>query len=96
MHVDFRSATDWKQQFINSNNLDGVDFDWEYPREANIPGIPPGSPPADSTEYDWSANLVHNRAGIVWVAERVSYCRNQQCGRLHCVHDLRSTWAMGL
>ncbi|KAI9778945.1 MAG: hypothetical protein M1816_003793 [Peltula sp. TS41687] len=28
--------------FITSHNLDGVDFDWEYPGAPDIPGIPPG------------------------------------------------------
>jgi hypothetical protein len=30
-------------KFINGNNLDGVDFDWEYPGEPDIQGIPAGS-----------------------------------------------------
>lgn len=29
--------------FVTQNNLDGVDFDWEYPGEPDIPGIPAGS-----------------------------------------------------
>lgn len=29
--------------FVNKHNLDGVDFDWEYPGAPDIPGIPPGS-----------------------------------------------------
>ncbi|KAK4061703.1 CAZyme family GH18 [Trichoderma harzianum] len=29
---------------VNQHNLDGVDFDWEYPGAPDIPGIPPGSP----------------------------------------------------
>lgn len=29
--------------FVTENDLDGVDFDWEYPGEPDIPGIPPGS-----------------------------------------------------
>ncbi|KAH8429504.1 uncharacterized protein LDX57_007166 [Aspergillus melleus] len=28
--------------FIQEHNLDGVDFDWEYPGAPDIPGIPPG------------------------------------------------------
>ncbi|KAJ0426708.1 hypothetical protein BJY00DRAFT_1086 [Aspergillus carlsbadensis] len=31
-------------QFVDDNELDGVDFDWEYPGAPDIPGIPPGSP----------------------------------------------------
>jgi chitinase len=30
-------------EFVSSNALDGVDFDWEYPGEPDIPGIPAGS-----------------------------------------------------
>ncbi|KAH2847088.1 hypothetical protein KXW08_003740 [Aspergillus fumigatus] len=29
---------------VVNNNLDGVDFDWEYPGAPDIPGIPAGSP----------------------------------------------------
>ncbi|KAH8703522.1 hypothetical protein BGW36DRAFT_423083 [Talaromyces proteolyticus] len=29
--------------FVTGNDLDGVDFDWEYPGEPDIPGIPAGS-----------------------------------------------------
>lgn len=28
--------------FVNDNDLDGVDFDWEYPGAPDIPGIPAG------------------------------------------------------
>lgn len=36
--------------FINTNNLDGVDIDWEYSDEPNIPEIPRGTE-ADSTGF---------------------------------------------
>lgn len=32
------------------NDMDGVDFDWEYPGAPDIPGIPPGSP-EDGVNY---------------------------------------------
>ena len=34
--------------FLIEHNLDGVDWDWEYPNEPDIPGIPAGTV-ADST-----------------------------------------------
>ncbi|KAI0868461.1 hypothetical protein GGS24DRAFT_482282 [Hypoxylon argillaceum] len=36
--------------FINRNDLDGVDIDWEYPGAPDIPGIPPGTKD-DGTNY---------------------------------------------
>jgi chitinase len=36
--------------FVVKNNLDGVDFDWEYPGATDIAGTPPGSP-QDGTNY---------------------------------------------
>jgi GH18 family chitinase len=30
-------------EFVTENDLDGVDFDWEYPGAPDIPGIPPAS-----------------------------------------------------
>jgi GH18 family chitinase len=35
---------------VKKYNLDGVDFDWEYPGAPDIPGIPPGSP-SDGQNY---------------------------------------------
>ncbi|KAH7317180.1 hypothetical protein B0I35DRAFT_504621 [Stachybotrys elegans] len=30
-------------EFVMTHDLDGVDFDWEYPAQPDIPGIPPGA-----------------------------------------------------
>ncbi|KAJ4424540.1 hypothetical protein N0V82_000864 [Gnomoniopsis sp. IMI 355080] len=36
--------------FVSEYDLDGIDWDWEYPDEPDIPGIPAGSP-EDSVGY---------------------------------------------
>ncbi|KAK3317910.1 killer toxin alpha/beta [Apodospora peruviana] len=36
--------------FLTKENLDGVDFDWEYPGAIDIPGTPPGQP-TDGANY---------------------------------------------
>lgn len=37
-------------RFLNEHNLDGVDFDWEYPAAPDLPDIPPGEP-ANGPDY---------------------------------------------
>lgn len=37
-------------RFVEDNDLEGVDFDWEYPGAPDIPGIPPGDP-GDGERY---------------------------------------------
>lgn len=43
--------------FLKEWDLDGVDFDWEYPDEPDIPGIPAGTT-ADSTNYYITLDLL--------------------------------------
>jgi chitinase len=45
--------------FVKQYNLDGVDFDWEYPAEPDIPGIPPGSA-VESLNYFLFLNDLRN------------------------------------
>ncbi|KAI0430580.1 hypothetical protein F5Y09DRAFT_307300 [Xylaria sp. FL1042] len=40
-------------QFIIDNEMDGVDFDWEYPGAPDIPGIPRGCPEDGSNYLDF-------------------------------------------
>ncbi|KAF2261554.1 glycoside hydrolase [Lojkania enalia] len=40
-------------KFITDNELDGVDFDWEYPAAPDIPGIPPGAIDAGKQYLDF-------------------------------------------
>lgn len=37
-------------QFIQDHDLDGIDFDWEYPGAPDVPGIPAGDP-GDGDRY---------------------------------------------
>lgn len=43
--------------FIVKHNLDGVDFDWEYPGAPDIPGIPPGSKDEGQQYYEFLSHL---------------------------------------
>lgn len=47
--------------FVADNDLDGLDFDWEYPGAPDIPNLPPGSP-SDGPNYLTFLQLV--RAGL--------------------------------
>lgn len=40
-------------QFATDNNLDGLDFDWEYPGAPDIPGIPYGDPDDGERYYNF-------------------------------------------
>ncbi|KAJ2980185.1 hypothetical protein NQ176_g2789 [Zarea fungicola] len=46
--------------FVSSNNLDGVDFDWEYPGAPDIPGIPPGDA-GDGLRYLQFLKLIRSK-----------------------------------
>lgn len=47
-------------QFAIDNDLDGLDFDWEYPGAPDIPGIPAGSP-GDGHRYLEFLKSVRNK-----------------------------------
>ncbi|KAI8966243.1 class 5 chitinase 1 [Daldinia sp. FL1419] len=40
-------------KFIMDNDIEGVDFDWEYPGAPDIPGIPPGHPDDGANYLDF-------------------------------------------
>ena len=46
--------------FIVYHDLEGVDFDWEYPGASDIPGIPPGNK-GDGDRYLEFLKLVYNK-----------------------------------
>ncbi|SPO00349.1 related to chitinase [Cephalotrichum gorgonifer] len=61
--------------FVKKHNLDGVDFDWEYPGADDIPGTSPGSP-EDGPNYVAFLKLVKSKLGkdkSVSIAAPASY-----------------------
>ncbi|KAH9896206.1 hypothetical protein F4778DRAFT_793935 [Xylariomycetidae sp. FL2044] len=62
-------------QFVEDNNLDGVDFDWEYPGADDIPGADPGTP-EDGPNYLEFLKLVRKGLGddkVLAIAAPASY-----------------------
>ncbi|KAK8121914.1 glycosylhydrolase family 18-6 [Apiospora sp. TS-2023a] len=93
--------------FINAHNLDGVDFDWEYPGAQDIYGSQPGTP-ADGPNY--LATLQALRAALpssktISVAAPASYwyLRNFPIAQMAQVvdyivfmtYDLHGQWNVG-
>lgn len=48
--------------FAQENNLDGVDFDWEYPGATDIPGVPAGGS-EEAVDYLKILTIVKSRLG---------------------------------
>lgn len=49
--------------FLNNEGIDGVDFDWEYPGEPDIPGIPAGLP-TDGQYYFEFLGILRGTLGL--------------------------------
>ncbi|KAK1756786.1 hypothetical protein QBC47DRAFT_443416 [Echria macrotheca] len=55
--------------FIKNNNLDGVDFDWEYPGATDIEGSDPGSPEDGPNYYRFLSTL----RGLLGTGKTISF-----------------------
>ncbi|GLI74896.1 hypothetical protein PoHVEF18_003145 [Penicillium ochrochloron] len=78
-------------EFVISNALDGVDFDWEYPGEPDIPGIPAGSDEDGSNYLAFLQALrtaLPDNIPIAAIAEVVDHI-------FYMTYDLHGTWDLG-
>ncbi|KAI0903547.1 class V chitinase Chi100 [Ustulina deusta] len=57
--ANLNALVDSVVNFVKEYDLDGIDWDWEYPGEPDIPGIPAGTQ-ADSTGYFLFLYLLKN------------------------------------
>ncbi|KAJ6016093.1 hypothetical protein N7540_010684 [Penicillium herquei] len=93
--------------FVTSNDLDGVDFDWEYPGEPDIPGIPAGSD-EDGDNYLAFLKVVREKLGtdkIISIAAPASYWYLKAFPIseisevvdyiIYMTYDLHGTWDLG-
>lgn len=93
--------------FVTDNALDGVDFDWEYPGEPDIPGIPAGSD-EDGDNYLAFLKVVREKLGsdkIISIAAPASYWYLKAFPIaeiadvvdyiIYMTYDLHGTWDLG-
>ncbi|OJJ96383.1 glycoside hydrolase family 18 protein, partial [Aspergillus aculeatus ATCC 16872] len=93
--------------FVTDNVLDGVDFDWEYPGEPDIPGIPAGSD-EDGDNYLAFLKVVREKLGsdkIISIAAPASYWYLKAFPIaeiadvvdyiIYMTYDLHGTWDLG-
>ncbi|KAI1115300.1 hypothetical protein F5Y14DRAFT_132172 [Nemania sp. NC0429] len=93
--------------FVVSEGLDGVDFDWEYPGEPDIPGIPAGDA-EETTNYLAFVKLVKSKmpsGKTVSIAAPASYWYLKQFliaemseyldYIIYMAYDLHGTWDIG-